>query len=744
MLKALLLFLLLIHSTSAGRAAPGPSSNDAGPTWLTLSGKHPIVVARGGFSGLYPESSMFANSIAKTNPELVLLCNLQLTKDSIGICRPDVEIGNSTNIETIFPNKTKSYNVDGKNVTGYFSIDYTILQLTNVTVSQNIMTRTDIFDYLPIPTIDDVRLGVPAPLWINVKYAQFYDEHKLSVTDYFDKAGLRGINYLSSPEIGFLKAISRKKPRSIKLFFVFRGKDTVEPTTNQTYGSIASNLASLKPLVAGIVAPKDYIWPVEKSNYLAESPTTFVADAHKLGLEVYASGFANDNMLSYNYSYDPTEEYLRFTRNGKFCVDGFITDFPPTAMDAVVRPLIITRGGSSGEYAGSSDLAYQQAVDDEADIIDCGIQMTNDGVAFCMASPDITEDTTAAAVFIDKATTIREIQKASGIFSFDLSWSDIQTLQPRLSSPFEKNTGLKRNPAVVHKGKFVKLDEFLEFAKSKSVPGILISMENVAYLASKKGLDVVTTVRKALSKASFDKQSSQKVFIQSDDTSVLDKFKNEGSYKRVLMVKEEISNIPKATAEEIKKYADVVTLTRYSIIPTDRGFTLNYTNAVQSLQSVNLSVFVSTLNNEYITLAFDFFADPIVEIATYAKQVAVNGTITEYPRTASKYMKNPCSDLSNRKLPHVILPIVPGDLIEFSGVELPPPGHSRPSLAVKDIGDPPLPAVRKVEDPPSGGGGGGGPPPDSDSSADSAVANVSLSFITAAILLLSLLNPYIY
>ncbi|CAN1315466.1 Glycerophosphodiester phosphodiesterase GDPDL7, partial [Linum perenne] len=538
-------------------------------------------------------------------------------------------------------------------------------------------------------------------------YAQFYDEHKLSVTDYFDKAGLRGINYLSSPEIGFLKAISRKKPRSIKLFFVFRGKDAVEPTTNQTYGSIASNLASLKPLVAGIVAPKDYIWPVEKSNYLAESPTTFVADAHKLGLEVYASGFANDNMLS-------------------------------------LRPLIITRGGSSGEYAGSSDLAYQQAVDDEADIIDCGIQMTNDGVAFCMASPDITEDTTAAAVFIDKATTIREIQKASGIFSFDLSWSDIQTLQPRLSSPFEKNTGLKRNPAVVHKGKFVKLDEFLEFAKSKSVPGILISMENVAYLASKKGLDVVTTVRKALSKASFDKQSSQKVFIQSDDTSVLDKFKNEGSYKRVLMVKEEISNIPKDTAEEIKKYADVVTLTRYSIIPTDRGFTLNYTNAVQSLQSVNLSVFVSTLNNEYITLAFDFFADPIVEIATYAKQVAVNGTITEYPRTASKYMKNPCSDLSNRKLPHVILPIVPGDLIEFSGVELPPPGHSRPSLAVKDIGDPPLPAVRKVEDPPSGGGGGGGPPPDSDSSADSAVANVSLSFITAAILLLSLLNPYIY
>ncbi|CAN0901074.1 Glycerophosphodiester phosphodiesterase GDPDL6 [Linum grandiflorum] len=747
MLRGLLLFLFFIPSTSAGRAAPGPGANDGSPTWQTLSGKQPKVVARGGFSGLYPESSIFANSIVKTNPQLILLCNVQLTKDNIGICRPDVEIGNSTSIEMIFPNETKTYKVNEKDVTGYFSIDYTFLQLTNVTAIQNVLKRTGVFDLSPIPTIDDVRSGAPATLWVNVKYAKFYEEHKMSMEDYFEKLSLRGITYLSSTEIGFLKAMSAKKPPNVKLFFVFRSKDAVEPTTNKTYGSFASNLAALKPMVAGIVAPKEYIWPVEKSNYLAASPTTLVADAHKLGLEVYASGFANDNFISYNYSYDPTEEYLNFIRNGQFSVDGFITDFPPTAMDAVEcfatfnstqdrtgRPLIITRSGASGEYAGSSDLAYQQAVDDEADIIDCSVQMSNDGVAFCMGSPDLTADTTAASTFIDKATTIQEVQSSPGIFSFDLSWSDIQTLQPRLSGPFEKTTGLKRNPAVVNKGKFVKLDEFLEFAKSKSVPGILISLENVAYLASKKGLDVVTTASKSLSKASFDKQSTQQVFIQSEDTSVLDKFKNVDKYKRVLMIKKEVSDIPKDTAAEIKKYADAVTLTRYSIIPTNEGFTLNYTDAVQSLQSENLSVFVSTLYNEYVTLAFDYFADPIVEISTYFHQIGVNGTVTEYPRTASKYMKNPCSDLNNQQLTHVILPIVPGSLLNSSGLELPAPSQPRPSLAVKDIGDPPLPAVTKVEKPPAAA-----PPPHS--SALSAAPNICLSFTAAAVVLLSLMNP---
>lgn len=119
-----------------------------------------------------------------------------------------------------------------------------------------------------------------------------------------------------------------------KLIFKFEGADAVEPTTNQTYSSVLKDLSSVKSYASGILVPKEYIWPVNKNQYLL-TPTTVVEDAHKQGLEVYVYGFANDIPGSYNYSYDPTAEYLQFIDNSEFSVDGVITDFPPTASEAI-------------------------------------------------------------------------------------------------------------------------------------------------------------------------------------------------------------------------------------------------------------------------------------------------------------------------------------------------------------------------------------------------------------------------
>ena len=94
--------------------------------------------------------------------------------------------------------------------------------------------------------------------------------------------------------------------------------------------------------------------------------------------------------------------------------------------------MIISNNGASGVYPGCTDLAYQQAVDDGADIIDCSVQMTKDGVAFCSPSADLAGDTTAMMPFIDKQIIIPEIQPQMGVFSFSLTWSEIQTLKRKL------------------------------------------------------------------------------------------------------------------------------------------------------------------------------------------------------------------------------------------------------------------------------------------------------------------------
>ncbi|CAL1358835.1 unnamed protein product [Linum trigynum] len=709
MMRGLLFVLLLIHASSAAK------DENVAP-WLTLNGKAPTVVGREGFSGQFPEDTDLALAPISYDG-MLMLCSVQLTMDGEAICQPNVDISKSTNVQEIHPNKTKTYNVNGKNVTGYFTIDYTIVELVEkITGVQSTWTRSDGFDGYSIAPFKRGNEGefMVSNLWINVPYAQFYSENKMNMEDYIRQVPLTENHCLSSPEIGFLKAISGRKVKNLKLYFAFHDKDEVEPTTQKTYGSIASDLAALKPMVAGIVVPKEYIWPVDDSNYLVAKPTTLVTDAHKLGLEVYVSGFANDNVLPYNYSYEPTAEYLNFISNGKFSVDGLITDFPPTATDAIMcfapfndnrtkggQPLIITRGGASGIYADSTDLAYQQAVDDEADVIDCSVQMSQDGVAFCMLTPDLSTSTNAAAIFMDRSSDVKEIQIDSGIFSFDLTWEEIQTLQPQLTSPFEKFIGLYRNPAFKNKGKFVTLAQFLEFARSKAVTGIMINLDNVPYLAS-KGLDIITTVTTALAKNQYDKKASPQVLVQSDDTSVLDKFKNVPSYKRILNIKEDISSVPKAAAEEIKKHADGVTLTRYSIIATDMlGFTTGKRKTVETLQGLNLTVYVSSLANEYVSLAFDYYADPVIEIATYTHTIGVNGFITEFPKTASRYQRSACSDVNDLKRNYTILPIEPGALVNFTS--RPPPKAAdppTPALTLQEVVDPPLPKVAKPQSPP--------------------------------------------
>lgn len=167
------------------------------------------------------------------------------------------------------------------------------------------------------------------------QYDLFYHEHNISPALYLEDLKFAGINYISSPEINFLKSIGPKVDKvRTKLVLKFQEPEAIEPTTKQTYGEILKNLAAIKSYASGILVPKTYIWPVNKELYLMP-PSTLVADAHREGLEVYASGFANDFPASYNYSYDPTAEYLQFIDNGQFSVDGVVTDFAPTASESI-------------------------------------------------------------------------------------------------------------------------------------------------------------------------------------------------------------------------------------------------------------------------------------------------------------------------------------------------------------------------------------------------------------------------
>ncbi|KAJ8754907.1 hypothetical protein K2173_015419 [Erythroxylum novogranatense] len=706
LLSAATVLLLLLQSSVAQASAHRSNSS----RWLTLNGNRPAIIARGGFSGILPHSSDVAYRLAQlvSDPDVILYCDVQLTRDFAGICTSDLLLENSTDIGQIYKNRSSSYDVNGVRTKGYFPVDFTMSDLSQVTLSQGINTRSQLFDGngYQILTVEQVASLKPKGLWLNIQHYLFFTQHKLNMRSYVLSV-LKSVvvNFISSPEVGFLRSIEpRFIPKITKLIFRFLGPNDIEPWTNQTYDTLSKNLTFIKSFASGILVPKTYIWPMDNSLYLRPY-TSIVLDAHKAGLEVYASEFYNDVPLSYNYSFDPINEYLNFVDNGAFSVDGVLSDFPITPSEAIgcfanlqrnasekVELLVISKNGASGDYPECTDLAYRKAISDRADVIDCPVQMSNDGIPFCMSSINLVDSTTVLRTnYSSLSTTIPDIQPKSGIFSFNLTWNQIQSLSPAMSSPYS-SFFLLRNPNFKNQGRFLTLPEFLDLAKNSSVSGVLISIEHAAYLIENLQLPIIDVVLGAISRAGYDNQTDKRVMIQSTSSSVLMKFKEKSHYERVYKVEEHIGDALDSAIKEIKTFATSVVVSKRSIFPDIEEFVTGVTKVVPRLQSAMLPVYVETLSNEFVSQPWDFFSDATVEINTYVNITGVNGVITDFPSTSARYKRNRCLNLGNNT-PAYMIPVEPGSLFQLLPSGATPPAEApSPALTVSEVAESPLPS----------------------------------------------------
>jgi len=700
-----LLALLLL---SLGSAAAQKSS-----TWKTLSGNPPAVIAKGGFSGLFPDSSENAYAFAAGSQDSALWCDVRLTKDDLSICLPDIKMDNCTTISDVFPKGKNTYRVNGVSTTGWFPVDYDAAQLGNVTLTQPILSRTFRYDGVYLITPAEVVLTqYKAPVWLNIQHDSFYSQFNLSMrTNILSLTKQYTVDYISSPEVSFLKSMLGRVGNKTKLVFRFLDEGMVEPSTNQTYGSMLKNLTSIKTFASGILVPKNYISPVTADNYL-KPPTSVVDDAHKAGLEIYAADFANDFALSYNYSYDPLTEYLSFIDNGAFSVDGVLTDFPITPQAAIGcysnlnktkkdhgAPLVISHNGASGDYPDCTDLAYQKAVTDGADVIDCAVQVTKDGIPICMSSIDLKDVTTVVtSQFASLAVIIEDIKPAAGVYTFNLTWEDItNNLKPVISNPWTKYK-LSRNPRNVNAGNFMRLSDFLAFAKDKDLSGIMITVERATFMAEKLGFGVVDAVIKALDDSGYSKQTTQKVMIQSTNSSTLVKFKQQAKYNLVYMLDEDVKDAAPSSVADIKKFADAVSVSTTSIYPSTSNFLLNQTShLVKTLQAAGLPVYAHVLMNEFISQPYDFFSDATAQINAFVQKGGggggVDGVITDFPATAHRYKLNSCMNLGD-KAPYYMQPPQRGGLLSVMDNAAQPPAMSpMPFLTDSDVEEPALPPV---------------------------------------------------
>lgn len=102
-----------------------------------------------------------------------------------------------------------------------------------------------------------------------------------------------------------------------------------------------------------------------------------------------------------------------------------------------VEFLVISKNGASGDYPGCTNLAYEKAIKDGADVIDCSVQMSSDGKPFCSSSINLGNTTTVSQTpFRNRSAIVPEISSVDGIYTFSLTWPEIQNLTRKFTFKF--------------------------------------------------------------------------------------------------------------------------------------------------------------------------------------------------------------------------------------------------------------------------------------------------------------------
>lgn len=161
--------------------------------------------------------------------------------------------------------------------------------------------------------------------------------------------------------------------------------------------------------------------------------------------------------------------------------------------------------------------------------------------------------------------------------------------------------------------------------------------QDVAFLQEKVGFDIISLVTNTLTEAGYGNQTSLQVHVLSTNSAVLAKLRQDSKYKLIYEIASNIRDASTDSVADIKRFADAVAINKYSIYPVDDNFITNMTNVMNRFQSAGLKVYGYGFMNEFVSIAWDFFADATVELNTYFQGAMIDGFITDYPATARRY-----------------------------------------------------------------------------------------------------------
>ncbi|XP_031491055.1 glycerophosphodiester phosphodiesterase GDPD6 [Nymphaea colorata] len=350
-LGLLAIIVLTLVNACVGRPFyPLPSKQDV-ENRQPIQTFRPYNIAHRGSNGELPEETAAAYMRAIEEGADFIETDILATKDGALICFHDVYLDDVTNVihHKEFADRKRTYEVQGSNTTGFFTVDFTLEEIKTLRVNQRYKFRDQSYNgKFPIITFEEyIAIALDAPrivgIYPEIKNPVFINEHvkwaggkrfEDKFIETLQKYGYKG-EYMSKDWLSQPIFIQSFAPTSLiyvsnltdspKIFLI---DDVNVPTqdTNQSYSEITSDayFNYIKQYVVGIGPWKDTVVP-PMENHLTTA-TDLVAKAHAHDLQVHPYTYRNEFMfLHFNFRQDPYVEYDYWIN--KIGIDGLFTDF---------------------------------------------------------------------------------------------------------------------------------------------------------------------------------------------------------------------------------------------------------------------------------------------------------------------------------------------------------------------------------------------------------------------------------
>ncbi|MTB72764.1 glycerophosphodiester phosphodiesterase [Arsenicicoccus sp. MKL-02] len=331
----------------------------------------PLVVAHRGASGYRPEHTIAAYELAVAMGADYIEPDLVMTKDGQLVDRHEPEISGTTDVAAHpeFASRKTTKKLDGVDVTGWFTEDFTLAELRTLRAKERLATvrqRNTIYDGMyQIPTYEEVlqlreRLSRQYNRTIGIipeiKHSTYFHAKGLNpepvVVQLTERYGLNKRNapmWIQSFEITNLKDLRfRHGYKANSTFLAWTGTgpldgpyDLVSRGDKRLYQDwmTPKGLKEISRFANGIGPEKFFVIPKKADGTLGQ-PTSLVGDAHRLGLKVIPWTFRNENQFmakDFQNGTNPADygkavqEQVTYLRTG---LDGLFTDNPDTGVVA--------------------------------------------------------------------------------------------------------------------------------------------------------------------------------------------------------------------------------------------------------------------------------------------------------------------------------------------------------------------------------------------------------------------------